>query len=34
MKGMTFMIKEGIVKIVNKQDLSFDEAYTIMNEIS
>jgi anthranilate phosphoribosyltransferase len=33
MKGMTFMIKDGIVKIVNKQDLSYDEAYTIMNEI-
>ncbi len=27
------MIKEGIVKIVNKQDLTYDEAYTIMNEI-
>ena len=27
------MIKDGIVKIVNKQDLSYDEAYTIMNEI-
>lgn len=27
------MIKEAIVKIVNKQDLSFDEAYTVMNEI-
>ena len=33
MKGMTSMIKDGIVKIVNKQDLSYDEAYTIMNEI-
>ena len=27
------MIKEAIIKIVNKEDLSFDEAYTIMNEI-
>ncbi len=27
------MIKEGIIKIVNKQDLTYDEAYTIMNEI-
>ena len=27
------MIKEAIVKIVNKGDLSFDEAYTVMNEI-
>lgn len=27
------MIKEAIVKIVNKQDLSFDEAYEVMNEI-
>lgn len=27
------MIKEAITKIVNKQDLSFDEAYTVMNEI-
>lgn len=27
------MIKEAIVKIVNKQDLSYDEAYTVMNEI-
>ena len=27
------MIKEAIVKIVNKQDLTFDEAYTVMNEI-
>ena len=27
------MIKEAIVKIVNKQDLSFDEAYAVMNEI-
>lgn len=27
------MIKEAIVKIVNKEDLSFDEAYTVMHEI-
>jgi len=27
------MIKEAIIKIVNKEDLSFDEAYTVMNEI-
>ena len=27
------MIKETIVKIVNKQDLTYDEAYTVMNEI-
>lgn len=27
------MIKEAIVKVVNKQDLSYDEAYTVMNEI-
>ena len=27
------MIKEGIIKIVNKEDLSYDEAYTVMNEI-
>lgn len=27
------MIKEAIVKIVNKQDLTFDEAYAVMNEI-
>ena len=27
------MIKEAIVKIVNKQDLSYDEAYEVMNEI-
>ena len=27
------MIKEAIVKIVNKQDLSYNEAYTVMNEI-
>lgn len=27
------MIREAIAKIVNKQDLTFDEAYTVMNEI-
>lgn len=27
------MIKEGIVKIVNKEDLTYEEAYTVMNEI-
>ena len=27
------MIKEAIVKIVSKQDLTFEEAYTVMNEI-
>ena len=27
------MIKEAIVKIVNKQDLSYEEAYEVMNEI-
>ncbi len=27
------MIKEAIEKIVNKQDLTYDEAYTVMNEI-
>ncbi len=27
------MIKEAIVKIVDKQDLSYEEAYTVMNEI-
>lgn len=27
------MIKEAIIKIVNKEDLTFDEAYTVMNEI-
>ena len=29
----TAMIKEAIVKIINKQDLTFDEAYAVMNEI-
>ncbi len=27
------MIKEAIVKIMNKEDLTYDEAYTVMNEI-
>lgn len=27
------MIKEAIIQIVNKEDLSFDEAYAVMNEI-
>ncbi|MCR5477651.1 MAG: anthranilate phosphoribosyltransferase [Lachnospiraceae bacterium] len=27
------MIKEAIVKIVNKEDLGYEEAYTVMNEI-
>ena len=27
------MIKEAIVKIVNKEDLTYVEAYTVMNEI-
>ena len=27
------MIKEAIVKVVNKKDLTYDEAYTVMNEI-
>lgn len=27
------MIKEAIIKIVNKEDLSYDEAYGVMNEI-
>ncbi|MGN0203308.1 MAG: anthranilate phosphoribosyltransferase [Coprococcus sp.] len=27
------MIREAIVKIVNKQDLTYEEAYTVMNEI-
>lgn len=33
MEGNKIMIKEAIVKIVNKQDLTYDEAYTVMNEI-
>ena len=27
------MIQEAIVKIVNKEDLTYNEAYTVMNEI-
>ena len=27
------MIKEAIAKIVNKEDLTYDEAYTVMSEI-
>ena len=27
------MIKEAIVKIVSKEDLTYEEAYTVMNEI-
>lgn len=27
------MIKEAIVKVVNKGDLTYDEAYTVMKEI-
>ena len=27
------MIKEAIVKIVNKGDLNYEEAYAVMNEI-
>ena len=27
------MIKEAIVKIVNKEDLTYDEAYTVISEI-
>lgn len=27
------MIKDAIIKIVNKEDLTYDEAYTVMNEI-
>ncbi len=27
------MIKEAIVKTVNKEDLTYDEAYSVMNEI-
>lgn len=27
------MIKEAIVKIVNKEDLTYEEAYQVMNEI-
>ena len=27
------MIREAIVKLVNKGDLTYDEAYSVMNEI-
>ena len=27
------MIKEAIIKIVDKQDLPYDEAYAVMNEV-
>ena len=27
------MIKEAIIKIVNKEDLTYDEAYAVMSEI-
>ena len=27
------MIKEAIIKLVNKEDLTYDEAYTVMTEI-
>ena len=33
LKGRTKMIKEAIAKIVNKGDLTYDEAYAVMNEI-
>jgi anthranilate phosphoribosyltransferase len=34
MKGRAnTMMKEAIIKIVNKQDLTYDEAYAVMNEI-
>ena len=32
-KGEKKMIKEAIVKIVNKEDLTYTEAYTVINEI-
>ena len=32
-KGVRKMIKEAIVKIVNKEDLTYQEAYEVMNEI-
>ena len=32
-KETVSMIKEAIVKIVSKEDLTYDEAYTVMNEI-
>lgn len=33
MKGAVFVIKEAIVKIVSKEDLTYEEAYAVMNEI-
>jgi len=33
MKGNFFMIKEAIIKLVSKGDLTYHEAYTVMNEI-
>ena len=33
MRKGKIMIKEAIVKIVNKEDLTYDEAYAVMNEI-
>lgn len=33
MKGVNRMIKEAIIKIVDKMDLTYDEAYAVMNEI-
>ena len=30
-RRQTEMIKEAIVKIVSKQDLTYDEAYAVMN---
>ncbi|MBQ4469945.1 MAG: hypothetical protein IJU15_05330 [Synergistaceae bacterium] len=27
------MIKEAIIKLVSKEDLTYNEAYTVMNEI-
>ena len=33
MKEVKKMIKEAIVKIVNKEDLNYEEAYEVMNEI-
>ena len=32
-EGVNDMIKEAIVKIVSKEDLTYEEAYTVMNEI-
>ena len=33
LKGRKTMIKEAIVKIVSKEDLTYEEAYAVMNEI-